>query len=206
MPKEKEKVEESEPPKFEVEVEKEGLLVEKPLDASPEPKVKEPSVALVETEEEKPKTKKIFLLILLIVLILVAIAGGIFVYKKSIDRKNSSSGPTPTAVPQTEQITETPVEEFKREDLKIEILNGSGTPGAAGVAQKYLEDLGYQIAKTGNAKSYTYKETEISIKEEKRPYLEMLVKDLEKKYMVATGSSFLGKENEFDAVVIIGKK
>lgn len=221
MPKEKEKIEESEPPKFEVEVEKEGLPVEKevvkedevveqkveePLVVSSESEIKEPSAVSVEAEEEKPRTKKTFLFILLIILILVAVAGGIFVYKKSIDKKNSSSGPTPTATPPAEQITETPVVELKRGDLKVEILNGSGTPGAAGVAQKYLEDLGYLIAKTGNAKSFTYKTTEISIKEEKRPYLEMLVKDLGEKYTLATGSSFLGSENEFDAVIVVGKK
>lgn len=206
MPKEKEKIEGSEPPKFEVEVEDGVLPVEEPVSVSLEPKVEETPAACVETEEEKPKTKKVFFLVLLVILILVAIAGGIFVYKKSIDQKNSSSGAVPTTTPQAEQITQTPAEELKREDLKVEILNGSGTPGAAGVTQKYLEDLGYQIAKTGNAKSYTYKETEISIKEEKRPYLEMLVKDLEKNYTLATGSSFLESESEFDAVIVVGKK
>lgn len=207
MSKEKEKIEEPEPPKFEVEVEKEGPPVEKEVmkEEVVAPKVEEPLEVSPEPKAEETPAKK-FLFILLIILILVAVAGGVFVYKKSIDKKNSSSGQTPTATPPAEQITETPVVELKRGDLKVEILNGSGTPGAAGVAQKYLEDLGYLIAKTGNAKSYTYKETEISIKEEKRPYLEMLVKDLGEKYTLATGSSFLGSENEFDAVIVVGKK
>lgn len=44
---------------------------------------------------------------------------------------------------------------------KIEVLNGSGIPGAAQKVADTLKQYGYQITKTGNAESYKYESTEV---------------------------------------------
>lgn len=204
-----EKIKETETPKFEVEVEKVAESEEKI-----EPKQQETSDTVLETKtpeltvevqkESNPKSKKTFFLILIIILILVLVGGGIFIYKKSANKNEININNAPTPVPVAEQVTPTP-EPLVKDVLKIEILNGSGVPGAAGVAQKYLEGLGYKIEKTGNAKSFTVTKTEIAIKDDKQPYLGLLIKDLEGKYILATESSSLESSSPYDVVITLGK-
>lgn len=221
MPNKEKETKKAEPPKFEVEVEGAGnsndqatgkeeatleVAVEERLEVVVKPETEELPAVPNELEEKKPKTKGIFLIVLIITLIIVVFIGGILVYKKTVDKIRISAGPEPSPTPVMEPVTPSPKIILKKEDLKIEILNGSGVPGAAGVAKKYLEESGYVITKTGNAKSFTYKETEVSIKEEKEPYLEMLKKDLENKYVLATESSFLDLKNEFDVIILLGRQ
>lgn len=208
----KEEVEEikgAETPKFEVEVEKVGEPEEEieskqqePSDTRSETKASDLTVEV--ERESKPGSKKPFLFVLIIVLILALVGGGIFIYKKTVDKggANLKNGPAPT--PMVEQPTPTP-EPLAKDALKIEILNGSGVPGAAGVAQKYLEGLGYKVEKTGNAKSFDVAKTEIAIKDDKQPYLGLLVKDLEGKYTLATESSVLDSSSQYDVVITLGK-
>ncbi|OGC93185.1 hypothetical protein A2876_04765 [Candidatus Amesbacteria bacterium RIFCSPHIGHO2_01_FULL_48_32b] len=106
------------------------------------------------------------------------------------------SGPTPTI----------PVVEVKREDVKLQVLNGSGVVGAASVEAKRMEGLGYKDVKTGNADRDDYQETSISVKSGKAAVWELVKGDLEGKYEVSTTSGSLDKGSEFDAVVILGSK
>lgn len=151
--------------------------------------------------------KKVILVGLIVLAGLGLIGGGIWVYKKGLSKVKmpaislSSPEPTPTEVP-----TPTPIPELKREDLKVQVLNGGGVVGAAGKAKELLEGLGYPEIETGNADSYDYEETEISIKENKKVYLDLLIEDLSEEYTLASESSTLDEDNDFDAVVIVGKE
>lgn len=95
---------------------------------------------------------------------------------------------------------------LKKEDLKLEILNGSGISGKAGEAKQFLENLGYKNIEIGNADSAGYAKTEISIKDAKAAYLPILLKDLKDNYTVSAKAGSLEETSQYDAVIIIGQK
>lgn len=66
---------------------------------------------------------------------------------------SATSSPTPSAAPLTAAV---------RSGLSIEIQNGTGTPGDAGVAKKELDTLGYTKVTTGNAPDSSATETTIT--------------------------------------------
>jgi hypothetical protein len=69
--------------------------------------------------------------------------------------------PTPTATPTKPKKTPTPIIKIQPEEITIEILNGSGTPGMASTLESKLMDLDYQVASVGNADNYDYTNTVI---------------------------------------------
>lgn len=109
--------------------------------------------------------------------------------------------PTPTVAP-----TPTPVLDLKREDIKIEVLNGGGTPGAAGGMKAYLEEKGYTVTSVGNTEEYTYEQTEILVKADKEAYLGLLREDLKDTYTIGSTAATLREDEAADAQVIVGKE
>jgi len=118
--------------------------------------------------------------------------------------KRPKVSPTPTQVPATPTPEASPTPELSRADLSLEVLNGVGAPGAAGDGQDYLEGLGYENIEVGNAGSYDYDQTEVSIKESKDEYLQMLIDDLEGEYTVSSESAYLEEDYDYDAKIILG--
>ncbi len=113
----------------------------------------------------------------------------------------------PTPIPEEEMIPTmepTPTPDLDRADLSIDVLNGSGVPGAAGDAEDFLLDLGYEEITTGNADSYDYQQTEVSIKESKDEYLQMLLTDLSSEYTVSSESAYLDEDYDYDVQIIVG--
>jgi hypothetical protein len=167
-------------------------------------------------EKKSSPVKKIIFITLIIVLFGGIIGGGIFVYHKAMKKSGAETKPSlptsgltsPTPIEEADQPapTATPSPQLERGDLKVQVLNGGGIAGLAGKVKELLENLGYQEVKTGNAASYDYEETEVSVKEEKEAYLKLLVDDLSEDYSVGTKSSDLKESSQFDAVVIVGKK
>lgn len=158
------------------------------------------------------KNNKLFL-VGLVAAILVLTGGGIFLYrKKSAKIPSTPEVAQATPSPQTEaEVTPeeepTPtIETLNREDLKLQVLNGSGVAGTASKAKEFLEGLGYKDVDAGNADSYNYEETEISIREDKKDYLELLTDDLSEKYTLAEETKTLDEESEFGVIVILGKE
>ncbi len=89
--------------------------------------------------------------------------------------------------------------------LSLEILNGSGTKGAAKVLGNDLESAGYIITRTGNADAFTYQGVTIQIKKSKATLLEQLKKDLStNNYLVSKTSTDLEETEDKDALVIVG--
>lgn len=112
----------------------------------------------------------------------------------------ASPTPTPTSTP-----TPTPTPEVaNRSALTIEVLNGSGKAGAAGVMRKFLEEKGYTVDSVGNADRSNFEQTEIHVKEDKEDYLSLLKEDLSESYTVSTAAADLAPEAEVDAQVIVG--
>lgn len=111
---------------------------------------------------------------------------------------NSPVTPSPTSVP-----SPTPTLSFKKEDLKIKVLNGSGTAGKASEMKDVLKDKGYQEIITGNADNYDYVKTELQIKKSKIQAFNMIKTDL-KDYLTSFKETSLDEKETPDVVVIVG--
>ena len=110
--------------------------------------------------------------------------------------------PTPTPAPTPSPSPAVP----SRGDLKVQVLNGGGTPGSAGKVRKFLEDKGYTVKDVGNAEEYTYQKTEIHVRPDKSAYLDLLKADVSKDYTIGTSSADLSPDSPYDAQVIVGKE
>lgn len=108
--------------------------------------------------------------------------------------------PTPTNIPTN---TPTPTPSFKKEELKITVLNGSGIKGKAGEVRDILKEKGYGEIITGNADNFDYQKSEIKVKKEKLQAQEMLERDL-KDYLSSFKKSILDEKELADIVIILG--
>lgn len=109
--------------------------------------------------------------------------------------------PTPTPTPAR---SATSAAELKRQAISVQVLNGSGTVGAAKKVADYLAGFFYTISGTGNAENYDFEKTVIQTKKEAD--LELLEADLGAQYEIGTASATLSSSSPYDAVVTIGKK
>lgn len=121
------------------------------------------------------RNSQTFILGLIVILAALALTGSLFQGTKKSEKssetqifpeievekirgnepKNNQS-PAPQSSPAE---TQAPQPSFNKADLKIEILNGSGAPGAATNAKEKLEADGFKVAKIGNAKNKYAKTT-----------------------------------------------
>lgn len=120
----------------------------------------------------------------------------------SIKNKLSSKkiSPTPTLIPTS---TPSPTPSFKKEDLKIQVLNGSGVAGKAAKVKSILLEKGYHEIIIGNADNYDYQATVLKIKKSKSSILEMVKKDL-KDYTNLFKEETLPEDDPADLVIIFG--
>jgi len=163
-----------------------------------------------------------FILWVVVLLAIVGLIGGglVFIKQRSVSQEKTEGiavSITPTSVPLetetpvssisgTPMKTTTPSATPKKTGLSIQVLNGSGKSGVASAMKKYLEDKGYSVAGTGNAKNFAYEKTEIIIKADKISSLEKLKTDLSGSYTVGSTSATLDTSSAYDAQVIIGKE
>ena len=206
MPKE----EKSEPKKKMVVVEEVPDVEEKtPVEVTEKSKIEQVAAPVEVIEEEVEKTNYLWIIIPTALLI-GALVGGLITYFSGISKLNTNMV-TPSPVATTEPVAEstpsaTPASTIKREDLKVQVLNGSGISGEAGKAKTLLEGLGYKNVDTGNASSSDFAQTEISIKTTSKDALSTLIKDLSTKYSAVEASKPLVITSKFDIIVTLGKK
>lgn len=151
-------------------------------------------------ETKKSGNGKAIMLVIIILLIL----GGATWYlmsnkEETIEFTNDSVTPTITEVKPT-TIDEKNVD---KKTLKLQVLNGTGTPGDAGKLEKALNELGYTEVVTGNADNYDYKSAEITFASDfPDNYRDEILEALDKLYSdVTVGKESLG---EYDAILITG--
>ena len=106
--------------------------------------------------------------------------------------------PSPTAKPKIEKSS-----------VKIQVVNGTGTPGQAGIVVKVLEGAGYSAdnIKTDNAEKFTTLTTTITA----RTDFEEIVNDIKDVLKptfeeITVDSSNLNTDSEFDIVIVTGGK
>src|SRR3989339_1613502 len=151
-----------------------------------------------------PKKNNKTLLVIIGVVILAAIIGGYIMSKqpkKTEEKKEvvvEKSEPTPTEKPKIEKST-----------VKIQVINGTGTPGQAGEVVKALEEAGYSAdnIKTGNAEEFDNSVTTIEAKVNFEEIISNIKDELESSFdEIKTKSSELDSENEFDVIIVTGGK
>lgn len=212
MPKSKdEKVEEAKKKIVVVEEVVEEKVEEPPKVETPIEEIKTEVIPapVEEVVEEAEKTNYLWIIIPTALLI-GALVGGLITYFSGMS-KIKSTEPASSPVSTTESIvTPTPVASpsstLKKDELKVQVLNGSGVSGAAGKAKTLLEGLGYKNIDTGNATVSDLAQTEIAIKDTKKEYLEQLIKDLAKNYTAVEASKALISTSKYDLVITLGGK
>lgn len=131
-------------------------------------------------------------LIALVLIVLLALGlGGWFILKG-----RAGVSPTPSPSPEIEVTTPAPTEapSLDRSQIKIEILNGTGTAGDAAFLKGKLTPLGYSDFKLGNASTEDNKATQVSfasdIPEELKTEIENKLREIYQS--VQTGGSVSG--------------
>lgn len=148
---------------------------------------------------------KTLLIVGVVVLTLLGLGGGFWYWqgkKAEQELAQATVEPTPTATPQA-AVSEKP----DLTEYKVQVLNGSGTPGEAGRAQELLETEGFEGVETGNAKSFAYKLTQIyTQKDTPDEVVEVAKKALVEKYALEEAIKFLDKSSDFDIQITVGSQ
>ena len=113
---------------------------------------------------------------------------------KEATSSTNKKGASPSAQP-------TPA--INKKDFTVQVLNGSGTAGAAGIARDFLVTKGYNVVNVGNAANFNFKTAQVQIKNSKNQISNLLTKDLQERYAINIGSP-LGEENQYDIIITLG--
>lgn len=143
-------------------------------------------------------------LIALVLIVLLALgAGGWFILKG----QSGSSTPTASPAPQIEISTPEPTTppSIDKKEIKIEIQNGSGTPGDAAFVRDKLTALGFAKFEVGNASNQDNKVTQIAFSSTVPGEIKMEIqKELEKNYQtVQVGGTVSG---DSDIKIVTGPR
>ena len=159
-----------------------------------------------ESSPARPATKLIWA-VLVVVLVAGLTVAGFAAYSAFFKKAAPEPSPAQADTTSGDQVSPTasPTPGLSRSDLTIQVLNGSGTAGVAGTVKTYLEGLGYQDIDTGNADSYDYTDTEISLKETKSAYLDLLTTDLKSQYSLSSESGSVPADSPYDVVIVVGQ-
>jgi LytR cell envelope-related transcriptional attenuator len=167
---------------------------------------------------QKSSNKKHLITIFFVVLLLIiAGLGALYLLGKSAKHPTTPTNPVPTEVVSTPtpassssaQLTATPSASVSPTvdpaSLSVSVLNGSGTPGAAGAVADALKNAGFTSVTTGNANAYTYKGIAISVKQAESGYTKQLQKYVQAANPNATVTVKVDNTIPTDVQVIVGK-
>ncbi|MFA6533510.1 MAG: LytR C-terminal domain-containing protein [Patescibacteria group bacterium] len=149
----------------------------------------------------KMPKKEVFLFIASFVIsfllfVLISKFGGNIKIPDFLTKKN-----TVVVTPTSSPPSPTPTPNFKKEEVKIKILNGSGVKGKATEIKEILRKKGYVEILTDNADNFDYTVTEIQVKSDKKQLGEMIKNDL-KDYVTSPKITVLDTKEASDAVII----
>ena len=157
-------------------------------------------------QPERGGNKKTIVIILIVLAVLAAIGGFLFLSKsqKSEDVKRA------VEKDKTPSVTPTPTKKpINKENVKIQVINGTGTPGQAATALEALTQAGYkkENIKTGNADEFDQIKTAIARKKGFEDVAEDIKKALGSKFdNIEIESVGLDIDGEFDIVITTGGK
>lgn len=123
--------------------------------------------------------------------------------KSNLSFLTAKTEPTVTPVMIKPTSLPLPSSAINKIELKIKVLNGSGTKGKASEVKDLLKEKGYQEILTGNADNFDYEKTELQIKKSKKQEAEILKNDL-RESVSSFKESILAEDQSADIVIIIG--
>lgn len=142
--------------------------------------------------------------IIIFIVIVAAVVGGILWFRQS-----KKTEQTMIAVVKKKEPTPTEKPKIDKKSVKIEVLNGTGTPGKAGTTVDALKKAGYDPnnIKAGNAKDFATRVTTITV----RAGFEDIASDVKDALKaifdeINIDSSKLDGKSEFDVIVVTGGK
>lgn len=139
--------------------------------------------------------------VIAIIAVVVLIAG--FLLYRNIAGRQTETDTVETSKP-TKAPTPTP--ELSKEDIKIQVLNGTGTEGEATKVSDILTDAGFVDIETDNADSYDNTTTTISAKSSALEFAEEIKEALSEEFDSVTVDEDLDEESEFDIVITTGRE
>jgi hypothetical protein len=156
-------------------------------------------------EEEVPLEKtnsKLFTAGLIVVLFVFGITGWVFYLTNRYVEKT-----TQEEITLEEEITEEPtaiptLTQLQREEITLEILNGSGVAGAAGDAAEVFEILGYEVVEIGNADNI--EGNELYVNPDFEDLIDILLEDVEEELDISSISGELDG-SDASARIILGE-
>ncbi|MCH7641380.1 LytR C-terminal domain-containing protein [Patescibacteria group bacterium] len=166
----------------------------------------------IEAEGKSGFNFKKLLLILLVFAVLGLIAGGFFYYRSRVASQPVEEEPSLVPTKATSTPIPTPEEAIEEEEVDlseylVSVLNGSGIPGEAGAVEDLLTEAGFESIETGNADSYDYKQTEVSLKEEVPSGVFKSIEDaLGDTYNVVLSETSLSEDSTSDVIVNVGTR
>ncbi|HJX01702.1 MAG TPA: LytR C-terminal domain-containing protein [Candidatus Humimicrobiaceae bacterium] len=102
----------------------------------------------------------------------------------------------------TNEVTVEEDQQLGRSDISVEILNGSGVSGLAGVKKEIFSDLGYNVVKIGN--SAVTEGNKVYLQVDLEDKVDVLMDDLKEELDIASISGVIDGE-EINARIILGK-
>lgn len=164
-------------------------------------------------EYKKPVLKQIIsskiFIVLLTALVVFGTTSGLlfFIGKKDLVTLPFVGGPTLTPTP-TVQPTSTPTPtidpDLDRTEINLSVQNGTDISGLAGRTGDFLEKAGYEDVDRTNADRDDYEKTIVRIKESKRNFLQLFLRDIEERVEI-TEVEELDEEEEYDLVLVLGQ-
>lgn len=153
----------------------------------------------------QPKKSNKTMLFVIVGILLAVLIGWFFItqqLKKTEEKKEA-------VIVENKMPSPTPLPKIDKKTVKIQVQNGTGTPGQAGLVVKALTDAGYnsENIKTSNADKYDNVTTSITA----RDNFEEIVTDIKNLLKITfekitVVSPNLDKDSEFDIVVVTGGK
>ena len=144
-----------------------------------------------------------------IIPIVIIIIIGIIIVGMFVLRQPKKSNQTEIVVINKKEPTPTEKPKIDKKSVKVQILNGTGTPGQAAVVADALKKAGFNQdnIKTDNASDFNHTATAVSVKasfEEVASDIKQILADMFDKVEINT--SKLDEKNEFDVIITTGGK
>lgn len=154
----------------------------------------------------QPKKSNKTMLFVIVGILLAVLIGWFFMTqqpKKTDEVKNDVVVQEKTPTPTTEKP------KIEKSSVKVQVINGTGTPGQAGIVVKALEDAGYSAdnIKTGNAEEFDNSTTSITARDNFEEIVDNIKEVLKPTFeKITVISPNLDEKSEFDIVIVTGGK
>lgn len=179
------------------------------LPTSPPPILSTQPTDQTETAESLPEIekrgKKFFLLGIIILIVIFTLTGAVVLIKIKNTSQGNFTQEIKITTKDTTDISDSKTDQIIKSDWTFEVLNGSGTSGAAKKMADQLIGLGYTVIKTGNADQNNYPITMLYVAQNMTEKQDLLLEDLKITLNIATIAGTF-TDSTSSARIIVGRK